>query len=291
MTDFRHDKQLSASAISRLDDYTTEFAAQVINEAKRLNPDDVVTARDIADAYSLINHAQQTYSAELSGSSLTATRAMRLPMITSAVVGLLSAIAAGILIASLISPGFSLGTERIWTFVSAFAAYIAALLSLGVAAGIWSRDRRVRSRAVRYAELSVRDSNRANYVTAAAHSNRTEKLVDSTLQTVRFIAQWARLEDRLRRLAQVTLRMPEEMASDYPIGPLLSKLTRVGTIDLKQGEEFAKILDVRNRVAHDGRVSEAEIRVGLHHMDVLEDFLDDNIHVHTFPNEHVSKRD
>jgi ABC-type multidrug transport system fused ATPase/permease subunit len=288
MTDYRRDNQLSSSAISRLDDYITEFAEQVIKEARRLNPDDVITSRDIADAYSFINQAPQSYSAELRGSSLTASHAMRLPMIYSAFAGLLSAIAAAILIAS---PGLSLGSGQIATFVAAFAAYLAALLSFAWVALTWLRARRARSRAVRYAELGVRDSELAYYVAEAMHSTRSAKRSDGTFQTVRFIAQWARLEDRLRRLAQAALKMPEEIASDYPIGPLLEDLTRVGVFDRKRGEEFAQILDVRNRLAHGGRASEAETQVGLDYMDVLEEFLDDHIQFHTLPNGPVPHRD
>ena len=281
MISFPHGERLSPAAQSRLEDYVSEFVDEIVSEAVHLNPDDVVTSRDIGDAYDQLRSKARGYGG--STSPLEATRIALQPR--SVIFPLMSALASAATAALLFSVTFrGSGNTPIsdngLILVAAFIAYIAALASASAVLLTWMRARRERARAVRYAELGGRDDDKVAYYLAEALSSRSTKSDDSAYLTARFIPKWARLEDRLRRLAIESLGMPEEMAEDYPIGPLLSDLTEVGILDSKRGDEFAQILDVRNRLAHGGRAPIAETQVSLDYMDVLEDYLDHHIRSH-----------
>ncbi|MFI8411100.1 hypothetical protein ACIGB6_01195 [Paeniglutamicibacter gangotriensis] len=282
MTDYSRDSRLSPGALTRLENYTSLFADEIVSEAKRLNPDDVITSRDVVDAYSILNRAPQGIPFDSMEVSWATNRATRRNIIYSALAGILSLIAAVMILVT--GPNFLFNGGGIVEYVAIFAAYLAALLSFSAAWFSWLRVRRDRSRAVREAEMGARDAEKAYLYAEAMHSNRSGGRDDDKYQTARFISEWARLEDRLRRLAQLALSMPAEVASDYPIRPLLKMLTEVGVLDSNRGEEFTQIMDVRNRLAHGGRASRAETQLGLDYMDVLENFLDAHIQEHTSPN-------
>lgn len=281
MSSFPRGERLSSAAQSRLDRYVSEFVDEIVAEAVHLNPDDVLTSRDIGDAYEHLHSRRRSSSGPVS--PIEATRIAVQPR--TVIFPLMSAIAAIVTAALLFYVSFS-GRDKISSsdeglmLVAALLAYIAAITSMSAILLGWMRARRERARAIRYAELGGRDDSQVAYYLAEALSSRSSKSDDGAYLTAKFIPKWARLEDRLRRLAIEALGMPEDMAEDYPIGPLLSDLTRVGVLDVERGDEFAQILDVRNRLAHGGRASIAETRVSLDYMDVLEDFLDHHIRTH-----------
>lgn len=292
MSNYSRGKRLSPAARSRLDNYVSEFADEIVSEAIHLNPDDVVTSRDIGDAYDQLRSKRD--NRQVPTSQVVAAQIVLQPR--SVLFPLMSALASVVTFVLLLYVSFpsssakQAGNEGL-ILVAMFLAYVAALASISTILLAWMRARRERARAVRYAELGGRDENQIAYYLAEALSSGSTKSDDSAYLTARFIPKWARLEDRLRRLAIDGLGMPEAMAEDYPIGPLLSDLTRVGILDPERGDEFAQILDVRNRLAHGGRASIAETRVSLDYMDMLEDFLDERIRSHAFPGGHSSLAD
>lgn len=292
MSSLPRGERLSPAARSRLDDYVSEFVDEIVSEAVHLNPDDIVTSRDITDAHDRLR--SQRHDSDGSMSPIEATRIALQPR--SVIFPLMSALASIVTAALLFSVSFRGGSNTPSSdsgliLVAAFLAYIAALSSMSAILLAWMRARRERARAVRYAELGGRGDEQVAYYFAEALSSRATKSDDSAYLTARFIQQWARLEDRLRRLAIEALGMPKDMAEDYPIGPLLSDLTAVGVLDSERGDDFAQILDVRNRLAHGGRASIAETKVSLDYMSVLEDFLDHHIRSHASQDDRNARAD
>lgn len=282
MSNFPPGERLSPAARSLLDDYVSIFADEIISKAVQLNPDDVVTSRDVGDAYEQVQSKRRGLG-EAASSAEAARIALRPGSVVLPLMGLGASIAAAVV---LLSEAFSptRGGSDAVILVAGFLAYVAALASASTILLGWMRARRERARAVTYAELGGRDDDQVGLYLAEALASKSTKSDDSAYLTALFIRKWARLEDRLRRLAIESLGMSQGIAEDYPIGPLLSDLTQVGVLDSERGNEFAQILDVRNRLAHGGRASIAEIRVSLDYMDVLADFLDHHIRSHASPN-------
>jgi hypothetical protein len=93
-------------------------------------------------------------------------------------------------------------------------------------------------------------------------------------ETSEFLQQWMQVEVRIRSLARAELGMDADVVADYPIGPLLDRLTSLGVLDERRSGDIGHILTVRNAVAHGERASEAELRVGLDYLREVETYLD-----------------
>jgi hypothetical protein len=282
MSNVQPNERLSPSARARLDDYISMFANDIVSEAMRLNPEDVVTSRDVGDAFHQLHDKRARPEGWSPSREVTRVTIQPYALVVPLLSGLASLVTALLLfyVYSTTNQGI-LESAHIIILIAAFLAYIATLISFSTIFLAYYRLRRQRARAIRYAELGGRDDNDVAYYLAEALSSRSTKSDDIKYLTALFIPKWGRLEDRLRRLAIAALEMPEDIAEDYPIGPLLSRLTQVGVLDAERESEFARILDVRNRLAHGGRASVAETQVGLDYMDVLEDLLDARIRSHS----------
>ena len=271
---FEH--RLSPGATARLDEISSELTAKILWEADRLNPTDTLTARDISDGF----HAVQLASRDEEGSAYRLSQRLRwsrVLVIYAATAGVAALIAGAL---ALVSSFRDFRLPYVEVTVAAFALTAGTLMVSIVLLAL--RESRVsRMRALQYAEES-REMQRSEYALEAARQALHESLNDTGDALLpRFIAQWARLEDRLRRLAQVALGMPSEISTDYPIGGLLRDLIRVGVLDSKRGEDLQDVLDVRNQVAHGRSVSSSDLSMAVRLMERLELFLDDYITDHT----------
>lgn len=268
--------RLSASAQARLREYTSELEARIIAEAETLNPSDVLTSRDIGDAYETYRNSErkaQRYSIA-HGSPWR-----RVILIYSAAAGATALVSFGVLIAAQFT---DFAGEYIY-FIGAMLAALSGALSVSITFLVFSETRRSRARALELAEAGSHEAELALYVAEAVRS-ASRSGADSTqmaLLTGRFISQWARVEDHVRRLAHVAAGMSVETAADYPIGSLLKTLTMSGIFTEALVSNLRSILDIRNQIAHGGQASIAELTVGLDMMNELETFLDDYLEQHS----------
>lgn len=270
----RRISQLSPGARARLQEYAEEFESRIIAEAERLNPNDVLNARDISDAYEVVQARSTDDAASLeylTDSSARVSRLIQVYAITAASFGIIS----GVLLMFLRPTAGG----AVLSVFAPFAAFMAGALALGVVALTVIDGRRRRMVALQMAEHR-RDSELAVFVADTIQSSAKSPHAQNALQIGRFISQWARLEDRLRRLAVVALGMDPNAADGFPIGGLLRRLTDAGVLVDRVAGNIEDILGVRNKLAHGRDTSKAEVQVGLDMMESLETFLDEYIGRH-----------
>lgn len=278
MNAFARREELSPGARARLHELARDFELRLISEARRLNPDDVLTSRDVADAFDHVASGGESDSVDRAAHNwLTGAATVRMFSVSSIIAGLLAVTAAALALAdSWAGAGFDTGL-----FLVTALAYLSGAISIATTLVAARVVRRARTRAVRYAEQGGRSTELAYELAEAMEGIQGLKSgPDATISTMRFIRLWAQLEDRLRRLSLVALNMPEELIEDYPIGLLLEELSERSVLNEQHTIEFMQILDVRNRLAHGGRATPGEIKVGLDYMRSLEDYLDDYIQRH-----------
>jgi hypothetical protein len=270
-----HNNRLSAGARARLAELTSEIESQVIAEAARLNPNDILTARDIGDGFqaTLRGGWVPGNSADQLARRFQWSRVLMLCLACAA----LAALGAGAI--SIIGASAEDGNKYLDLTTGALSL-MAALVAVSIAFIAVRESRLSRGRALLEAEGADGRVHALDFAdTHDEIADAPPKEAPALLPT--FIDQWARLDDRLRRLAQVALAMHKEIAADYPIGGLLRRLVSLGVLDKKRGLDLQEVLDIRNQVAHGRAVSPLDLSVGIRLMERLEMFLDDNITEHS----------
>lgn len=270
-------ERLSPGARALLSELVSDLQDRVIAQAELLNPGDILTARDITDGFRAVQ-AKERDPDSATYRLPQRLRWSRVLVMYAAAAGI-AAISAGVIGVL----GSVLDVSGVYLNLTVTAlALMAGVFAFSIVLLALRESRVSRVRALEHAE-NARDAHRAMdaaEATALAAARTTSNSSDVLLP--RFISQWARLEDRLRRLAQVALGMPAETAADYPIGGILRDLIRVGILEPRRGEDLQDILDIRNMVAHGRTVSPTDLSVGVRLMERLEKFLDDNIAEQTF---------
>lgn len=267
---------LSEGARSLVAQYSETQASVVVERAAELSPDEILTARDIRDAIRLIEHDQEAATRSLLFDALM-PRQEPVSMLVMLAGGL--SLLAGVL-ALAAHEGWLRASGDVTTWVVVALTYGAASITFTTYFLAARRAKRVRAYALRFAEANARHpllADRTSEIEDHSPDDDEARDLDASVKNVRFIAGWAQLEDRIRRLAQVTLDLPAATASDYPIGTLLNRLLEAGVFTSDVTESLREVLSTRNRVAHGASLSSADSEAGLHRMATLTQFLDEHI--------------
>lgn len=267
---YLENEHLSPAARARVDEYINLQIEGILVRAKHLNPDDVITARDIQDALDQSGHYLPDYDAH---EQLYLTEyASRWPSVGDFYVLFAGFLALSAAVFALFGNGWSARLDgSFWVALLSFSAS-----ALAFSASTYRRitSRKLRSMMMRFAERSSQKS-RQYRESVDLSSRADEKQADeATPLDVRFILQWSRVEDRLRFLLQNTSKLPTSLVADYPIGRLLQDLSEVGILNDVLGEHLRESLALRNQLAHGKHVSDEDLRLGVNVMSELEKWLE-----------------
>lgn len=260
----RHSR-LSPGAQSLLNEYTEYFQAQLLEEAEKTNPADILNTRDLSDAYDRVQRRERgelSRTLYLAESGTRRTQMVMVYAVAATFIGLGSALL-------WVVPNVPWASEQ-RDLLAAAAAAIGGILAGAVVVVTRISERRSRSLAIEIAE-SQRHLAEISAMTAETFRSSVS---NESLRIGRFIAQWGRVEERLRLLAVVAVGMDPERADRYPIREMLVLLKRSGVIDDDMVGNLQGVLAVRNKLAHGKDASEAEVQVGLDMMERLESFFD-----------------
>jgi len=245
--------RLSRAADAALDELVNELRADVLTEASRRAPGDVLSAADVVRAYYRVTPSAQVPGLPSSQLRPLVRSMMRNIEYLTFTIVLLLVSAVGLTIGGFVLPGGSVLKAALWTF-----AGVSALASAGYVAILSSRlKERARSRVFRDWTVTI---NGDQVISNEFRRMRSEfglgepghEVVEASRNI--FLRRWIEIESNIERLYASTVAA-ELQSARRPFGAKVAELRLNGLLTPAVNKKLVELLKVRNEMVHSRETS------------------------------------